>query len=204
MPMLVRLKPYDPQRGHLKKDYTFRGQRYESNRWYEVDDSIAAELSEVHQHEIRPYSPMAFDVMSRADAVMMEHEERRKKLEEVATPAETPIKVIGGGDLTTADLRPPTPPAPAFVVPPGMTLTLTPTPVPVVAPVSDPAPAPVLAAPAAPRPAVPVPPAPPPPRPRKMRPAAAGAAPGPVSEPSAPTASPPASMSPPSRQGGVT
>lgn len=110
--MLARLKKHDPSRGHVKQNHTHRGQKYEHDRWYEVADSIAAELALVREHELNPNSPMAFDVMSRGSAVAMEHEERRQREEEKRTPAETPIKVSGGADLTSADLAPPAPPVP--------------------------------------------------------------------------------------------
>lgn len=71
MSMLVRLKPYDPRRGHVLRRYTVSlwDTRFEVQRgWYEVPDEWAAYLRTLRQNANDSYSKEAFDVCTRAEA----------------------------------------------------------------------------------------------------------------------------------------
>jgi len=112
MTKLVRLKPYDPKKGHYIRKYTTLATTFEESRgWYRVPDHIADYLATVHQLSDDPDSPMAFDVCSQEQAEAIDAAEK-KKAEERARAAEpnvaTAREVTGlGGDLTTEDLKNP-------------------------------------------------------------------------------------------------
>lgn len=109
MAKLVRLKPYDPKRGHVIRRYTAFSIRFEEARgWYKVADEVAAYLGTVHQVPGDEDSALAFDVCSEEEAQRLETAEK-KKAEERARAAEPnvaqPYDVsVRAGDLTTADL----------------------------------------------------------------------------------------------------
>lgn len=90
MAMHVRLKPYNPKRGHLLRRYTVFGIRFECEKgWYEVDDDIAIYLKTVHQDNNDPDSKDAFDVCTLDEAKELDRKERRERLrrgETVAMP----------------------------------------------------------------------------------------------------------------------
>ena len=47
--LLVRLKPYDPRRGHVLRRYTYAGIKFHEERgWYRVSKDVAAYLKTVH------------------------------------------------------------------------------------------------------------------------------------------------------------
>jgi len=109
MAKLVRLKPYDPKRGHVIRRYTAFSIRFEEARgWYKVADEVAAYLATVHQVPGDEDSPLAFDVCTEEEAQSLETAEK-KKAEERARAAEPnvaqPYDVsVRAGDLTTTDL----------------------------------------------------------------------------------------------------
>jgi len=111
MAKLVRLKPYDPKKGHVIQRYTAFAVRFEEARgWYKVSDEVATYLATVHQVPGDEDSPLAFDVCTDEEAQRLEAAEK-KKAEERARAAEPnvaqPYDVsIRGGDLTTADISP--------------------------------------------------------------------------------------------------
>jgi hypothetical protein len=76
---LVRLKPYDPRRGHVLRRYTYKGIKFSDDRgWYKVTKAVADYLRDVHQEAGNEHSPPAFDVCSEAEAQEInarEHEE---------------------------------------------------------------------------------------------------------------------------------
>jgi len=112
MPKLVRLKPYDPKRGHYIRKYTTATTTFEESRgWYRVPDHLADYLATVHQLSEDPDSPLAFDVCSQEQAEAIDAAEK-KKAEERARAAEpnvaTARDVPGlGPDLSTEDLKNP-------------------------------------------------------------------------------------------------
>ena len=102
MPKLVRIKPYDPKRGHVVRRYTVFSIRLDESRgWYRVADEVAEYLSKVHQAPHDEDSPLVFDVCTEAEAHALEELER-KKAEERAKAAEP--NVATPYDLTTSDL----------------------------------------------------------------------------------------------------
>ncbi|MHB1843385.1 MAG: hypothetical protein ACYCWW_00940 [Deltaproteobacteria bacterium] len=149
MPKLIRIKPYDPKRGHLVRRYTAFSIRLEESRgWYRVADDVAEYLAKVHQSPHDEDSPLVFDVCTEAEAHALEEAER-KKAEERAKAAEP--NVATPYDLTTSDLashggaaRPEAiAAAPAPVPAPELPVSLSPPPAaPAVAP-AVPGPAPV-------------------------------------------------------------
>lgn len=97
--MLVRLKPYNPKRGHVMRKYTHgpTGKRFEENcGWYKVDAGLANYLLTVRQIATDPDSADAFDVCTEAEAKRVDEREKKAKDRKEAGDA---------NDLTTADLR---------------------------------------------------------------------------------------------------
>ena len=73
---LVRLKTYDPRRGHVLRRYTYRGIKLQEERgWYRVSSAVADYLKEVRQQPTDEHSPPAFDVCTDAEAKALEAKE---------------------------------------------------------------------------------------------------------------------------------
>ncbi|MBL9025658.1 MAG: hypothetical protein JNL21_25920, partial [Myxococcales bacterium] len=48
--LLVRLKPYDPRRGHVLRRYTYAGIKFQEERgWYRVERPVAEYLRAVRE-----------------------------------------------------------------------------------------------------------------------------------------------------------
>jgi hypothetical protein len=61
--LLVRLKPYDPRRGHVLRRYTYAGIKFQEERgWYRVERPVAEYLRAVREVPTDRYAPPAFDV----------------------------------------------------------------------------------------------------------------------------------------------
>jgi uncharacterized protein YdbL (DUF1318 family) len=111
MAKLVRLKPYDPKKGHVIRRYTAFAIRFEEARgWYKVSDEVATYLGTVHQVPGDEDSPLAFDVCTEEEAQRLEVAEK-KKAEERARAAEPNVAQphdvsVKSADLTTADVAP--------------------------------------------------------------------------------------------------
>ncbi len=154
MPKLVRIKPYDPKRGHVVRRYTVFSIRFDETRgWYRVADEVADYLGKVHQAPHDEDSPLVFDVCTEAEAHALEEAER-KKAEERAKAAEP--NVATPYDLTTADLGSHRSVAPAPAA--------TPAPTPAAPPPTPSSPAPAPGTPPAPVAPPVAPPTPPPPK----------------------------------------
>ncbi len=92
MPKLVRLKPYNPQRGFKARSYTVHGVRIdEAKGWHEVEDSIADYLETVTVDPNNPESPYAFDVKSKEEAIRMA--EREKIAAQVRAEPQNAIRI---------------------------------------------------------------------------------------------------------------
>lgn len=113
MAKLVRLKPYDPKRGHVLRRYTAFGVRFDESRgWYRVSDEVAEYLGKVRQQPGLDYTPIAFDVCTEEEALALETREKREQEERaiasapnVATAHDvSALNPRTRGDLTTADL----------------------------------------------------------------------------------------------------
>lgn len=97
----VRIKPYDPKRGHTTRKYTHgpTGKKFEESvGWYVVDDGLATYLGDLHQAASDPHSPAMFDVCTEKEAMVIQT--REKKLRE-----QRPADVEDPVDMTTRDLR---------------------------------------------------------------------------------------------------
>ncbi len=144
MPKLVRIKPYDPKRGHVVRRYTVFSIRLDESRgWYRVADEVAEYLSKVHQAPHDEDSPLVFDVCTEAEAKALEEAER-KKAEERAKAAEP--NVATPYDLTTADLGSRRSAASAAPTPETQAAPVAPAAPPVAPPPPPPAPPPAKAA----------------------------------------------------------
>lgn len=126
MAWLVRLKPYDPKKGHVLQRYTAFGMKFQAEQgWYgEIPDFVVEYLRGVHQIPGNPNTPLAFDIcasLSEAKGLLVA-EKKAKEQAEKGTPDEpllarltVPANVqelnaaaaqanAASGDLSTADL----------------------------------------------------------------------------------------------------
>jgi len=108
--MFVRLKPYDPRRGHVLRRYTYRGIKFHEDRgWFRVPKDVADYLRAVHQVPGDEHSPLAFDCCTEAEAKSLDAKEKESTV--TRKTASDDIKVSlpqddakGLGALTTEDL----------------------------------------------------------------------------------------------------
>jgi hypothetical protein len=95
--MLVRLKPHDPKKGLLLKQYTYQGIRFQAGRgWYQVNRQVAAYLKDVHSIPGDEDTPLAFDVCTPDQARAMDENDRKAARQ--ALPAEEPLDMSHVGD----------------------------------------------------------------------------------------------------------
>lgn len=105
--LLVRLKPYDPRRGHVLRRFTYAGIKiHEERGWYRVSKEVAEYIRGVHQIPGEAYTPLAFDVCTDDEAKALDVREdadarvRRSATDEVRLSPARPET----GALTTADV----------------------------------------------------------------------------------------------------
>lgn len=107
--LLVRLKPYDPRRGHVLRRFTYVGIKFQEERgWYRVEKAVADYLRSVRQLPSDKHSPPAFDVCTEAEAKALEAGEAEES--KVKRGATDDIKLVTArptGALTTEDLPKP-------------------------------------------------------------------------------------------------
>ena len=116
--LLVRLKPYDPRRGHVLRRYTYAGIKFQEERgWYRVEKPVAEYLRAVHEVPTDGYSPLAFDVCTEEEAKALEAGE--SEATKVKRSATDDLKVVPSRPaVTTEDLQPkPTQPTSAQPTP---------------------------------------------------------------------------------------
>jgi hypothetical protein len=90
----VRLKPYDVRRRHVLRRYTFRGIKFHVERgWYRVTDEVAAGLREIRQVARDPHSPLAFDVVTEAEATAIDAREQEEATVKRAARADIDVSV---------------------------------------------------------------------------------------------------------------
>ena len=98
----VRLRPYNPRKGHLLRVYVHRSHKFVHGKWYEVSDAMGEELSMVVSRQDDEDSPLAFDIFETKedaqDLLRAERIEREKAKANVDDP-----EVVGV--LTTSDLN---------------------------------------------------------------------------------------------------
>ena len=109
--LLVRLKPYDPRRGHVLRRYTYAGIKFQEERgWYRVERPVAEYLRAVREVPSDRYAPLAFDVCTEAEAKGLDAKEKESAV--TRKTASDDIKVSlpqddakATGALTTDDLQ---------------------------------------------------------------------------------------------------
>ncbi|GAB4206516.1 MAG: hypothetical protein OHK0013_23290 [Sandaracinaceae bacterium] len=110
--LLVRLKPYDPRRGHVLRRYTYAGIKFQEERgWYRVEKAVAEYLRTVREVPSDRYSPLAFDVCTEAEAKTLEASETESS--KVRRSATDDLKVVPArpaAAVTTDDLPKPSTP----------------------------------------------------------------------------------------------
>lgn len=85
--MLVRIKPFNKNKGNLCRRYTYRGTKFEVDRgWYEIPAWVAEEMKDLRHPS---NGNKIFDVATYEGAVEIDEEEAA---EEVARPADKPNK----------------------------------------------------------------------------------------------------------------
>jgi hypothetical protein len=95
--MLVRLKPHDPKKGLLLKQYTYQGIRFQAGRgWYQVNRKVAAYLKDVHSIPGDEDTPLAFEVCTPDEARAMDENDRKAARQ--VLPAEEALDVSHVGD----------------------------------------------------------------------------------------------------------
>ncbi len=98
--MHVRIKPYNKRRGHRLRSYTIQGRRFTSARgWYEVPTAMSVVLADIQQVDNDEHSPMAFDVVTAAEA---------RKIDEIEATDEGAKRAAADPDRTvlTSDATP--------------------------------------------------------------------------------------------------
>ena len=104
--LLVRLKPYDPRRGHVLRRYTYRGIKFHEERgWYRVDKAVADYLREVRQVPADEYAPLAFDVCTDAEAKSLDAKDKEASATRKAATDDIKVsEARADGVVTTEDL----------------------------------------------------------------------------------------------------
>lgn len=76
----VRLKPFNPRRGHYIKNYvdSRTGAKFSVDKgWYQVPRSLADRLGKITQRSHDPDSPLAFEIMSEEERLRKDREAKR-------------------------------------------------------------------------------------------------------------------------------
>ncbi len=107
--LLVRLKPFDPRRGHVLRRFTYAGVKiHEERGWYRVSKPVGEYLRSVRQVASDEYSPLAFDVCTEEEAKALDmREEVETKVRRSATDEVRLSPARNDGALTTAHLAEP-------------------------------------------------------------------------------------------------
>lgn len=114
--MMVRLQPYNPRAGRVRKRFGFAGIVFEAGTgWYAVDRDVAEHLGGVRQRDGDEHSAPAFDVATEEEARKLDDREQIK------AKAQRPVdeaKIVDARrsapppKQATAPDSQPTPPAP--------------------------------------------------------------------------------------------
>jgi len=112
MTMFVRLKPYNPRRGHVRRRQMVEGVRFDGeHNWYRIDDHAFAErLRVMTQDENDPESAALFDVCTEAEARAIQERERERKgsasVDDAAASTPEVARKRGASTVTTKDTKP--------------------------------------------------------------------------------------------------
>jgi hypothetical protein len=142
--MYVRLKPYNPKIGNVKKRYHHQSSLYamhpETGRpiWYKTDDAaLLAELGATTQIDEDPQSGPLFDILSEAEFLKVQKHETNLRLVELGIMSATEAQPVSATppvvDRVTEG-RSAAVPEPSVVAPKPMAVEEVPDPVEVVAP----------------------------------------------------------------------
>jgi hypothetical protein len=114
--LLVRLKAFDPRRGHVLRRYTYAGIKFHEERgWYRVARDVGDYLRTVHESAEAEYSPLAFDVCTEEEARALDWREetetkvRRAAVDDIKLSAARPDAVVSV-DVTEPRTQPGAPP----------------------------------------------------------------------------------------------
>ncbi len=78
--LFVRLKNYDPRRGHVLQRYTYKGIKFQAGKgWYRASEEVGEYLRNVLQRADDPHSLLAFDVCTEAEARARDKKEAEDK-----------------------------------------------------------------------------------------------------------------------------
>lgn len=103
--LLVRLRAYDPRRGHVLRRFAYRGVKFHEERgWYRVPREVAEYLRGVRQVPGDEHTPPAFDVMVEEEAREVEARESAERASR-ASPVDT-AAVITTDELTRPEESP--------------------------------------------------------------------------------------------------
>ncbi len=104
--LLVRLKPYDPRRGHVLRRFTYRGIKFHEERgWYRVEKAVGEYLRTVRQVHGDEHSPPAFDVCTDEEARALDAQEKEAAATRKAATDDIKLSAARPeGSVTTADL----------------------------------------------------------------------------------------------------
>ena len=110
--LLVRLKTFDPRRGHVLRRFTYAGIKFHEERgWYRVGKDVGEYLRTVRQSPEADYSPVAFDVCTEEDARAMDAREETETKTRRAAVDDIKVSEARNDAVTTPDLLPrPQPP----------------------------------------------------------------------------------------------
>lgn len=110
--LLVRLKAFDPRRGHVLRRYTYAGIKFHEERgWYRVGKEVGEYLRTVREAPEADYSPLAFDVCTEEEARALDAREETETKTRRAAVDDIKVSEARNDAVTTPELLPrPQPP----------------------------------------------------------------------------------------------
>jgi hypothetical protein len=106
--LLVRLKAFDPRRGHVLRRYTYAGIKFHEERgWYRVARDVGAYLRTVHESAEAEYSPLAFDVCTEEEARALDTREETESKVRRAAVDDLKVSVARPDAVVTVDVAEP-------------------------------------------------------------------------------------------------
>lgn len=90
--VFARLYPHNPKMGFMVRGFNYRSFGFvggERPNWYEVDETLAAELRELRQQHTDPRSQPLFQLCSAEEKVRLEHLEQSHYLSQLGVVSQT-------------------------------------------------------------------------------------------------------------------
>lgn len=110
--LLVRLKAFDPRRGHVLRRYTYAGLKFHEERgWYRVAREVGEYLRTVRQIADAEYSPPAFDVHTEEEARAIDAREENETKVRRSAVDDLKVSVARQDAVVTIDIAEPRPSA---------------------------------------------------------------------------------------------